>query len=199
MAVRAISYSFIIWALSGYVAKYGVVADALPFTAADVCALIGGGISWVQDLDQYPAIDEAACRALQGAALLQINGTQIIGTVEAVEAARNLAIVDIVNAADWLVIVVMLEVEVYLQLRQLLNDRMLLIIKLTKGLLYSILLVCAIYWGLLGDFLDFWDAFLWLVAFVFIEMNIFQWHEAIEEERAEEDPQEGGTTAHAIG
>jgi len=41
--------------------------------------------------------------------------------------------------------------------------------------LYSILFAAAAYWGLLGDFLDFWDAFMWLVAFVFIEMNIFQW------------------------
>jgi hypothetical protein len=23
--------------------------------------------------------------------------------------------------------------------------------------------------------LDFWDAFMWLVAFVFIEMNLFRW------------------------
>jgi hypothetical protein len=35
-----------------------------------------------------------------------------------------------------------------------------------------------------GDFLDFWDAFLWLVAFIFIEMNIFTWHSEVEEEKA---------------
>jgi hypothetical protein len=28
---------------------------------------------------------------------------------------------------------------------------------------------------------DFWDAFLWLVAFVFIEMNIFQWQREVRE------------------
>jgi hypothetical protein len=28
-----------------------------------------------------------------------------------------------------------------------------------------------------GDFIDFWDAFLWLVAFVFIELNIFNWNQ----------------------
>ena len=37
------------------------------------------------------------------------------------------------------------------------------------------------YWGFVGDFLDFWDAFLWLVAFVFIELNIFQWQVETEE------------------
>ena len=36
----------------------------------------------------------------------------------------------------------------------------------------------AAYRGVKGDFLDFWDAFLWLVAFIFIEMNVSQWHGA---------------------
>jgi hypothetical protein len=36
-------------------------------------------------------------------------------------------------------------------------------------------LLAAIYWGIKGDFVDFWDAFLWLVAFVFIELNVFEW------------------------
>ena len=44
-----------------------------------------------------------------------------------------------------------------------------------KVVLYSLLLVAAVYWGLKGDFVDFWDAFLWLVAFAFIELNIFEW------------------------
>ena len=47
-----------------------------------------------------------------------------------------------------------------------------------KFVLYSTLLLAAIYWGFKGGFLDFWDAFLWLVAFVFIEMNVFEWRAA---------------------
>ena len=44
-----------------------------------------------------------------------------------------------------------------------------------KFVLYSLLLLAAIYWGVKGDFVDFWDAFLWLVAFVFIDLNVFEW------------------------
>ena len=132
---------------------------------------------------------------MQGQVLFQISGTEIIGTADAIRAARNLTIIDIINAADWLVIVALLEVEVYLQVKGLLTDRLLLSTKLTKGVLYTILFACAVYWGFLGDFLDFWDAFLWLVAFVFIELNIFQWHEEISEELAEEQE----PIAHAIG
>jgi hypothetical protein len=35
--------------------------------------------------------------------------------------------------------------------------------------------VVAGYWGWAGDFLDFWDAFLWILAFVFIERSVFVW------------------------
>lgn len=205
MGVRLVSYSFIVWALYGYVMKYTLIADTLPFAIDHVCSLIGSGYTWIVDLDQYREIDQAACQALQGQALLQVGGTQIIGTVEAAHAARNLTIIDIINAADWLLIVVLLELEVNLQLRNLLSDRLLLASKLVKGILYSTLLFCAVYWGILGDFLDFWDAFLWLVAFVFIEMNIFQWHEELAEERGLEmqpEPQQRevslGDKSHAI-
>ena len=50
-----------------------------------------------------------------------------------------------------------------------------------KFILYALLLLAAIYWGVKGDFVDFWDAFLWLVAFVFIELNIFEWRQEANE------------------
>jgi hypothetical protein len=184
--LKAIAYGFILWAFWGYVAKWSYLAETAPFAVENVCSLIEQGFSWVDDLDQYPALDAASCAALQGQPLWQISGTQIIGTVDAVKAIQNLAIVDIINAADWLIIVVLLELEVFLQLRELLNRRRMFIATFTKAMLYAVLFFCAVYWGVLGDFLDFWDAFLWLVAFIFIEMNIFQWHEEIEEEKLEE-------------
>jgi hypothetical protein len=185
MGIRIVAYAFIVWAFFGYLTKYGVITDTIPFVVNELCDLVGTSYSWVADLDEYPAIDQAACQALQGQSLVQLNGTHIIGTEAAVEAARGLAIVDIINAADWLLIVMLLEIEVYMQLKDMLTKRGMFITKYTKGLLYVILFLCATYWGFLGDFLDFWDAFLWLVAFIIIEMNIFQWHEELEEEKAE--------------
>ena len=188
MAVLAVCYFFIVWAFWGYWVKYGVVSDLLPFRIADVCSLAGTEFTWVFSLDEYLPVDEAACGAMQGQSLFQIAGTHIIGTAEATRAAINLAIVDVVNAADWLVIVVLLELEVLLQLRDRLSERLIFNFKVLKGVLYAILFGAAAYWGVKGDFLDFWDAFLWLVAFIFIELNIFQWHEEVEEEKAHREP-----------
>ncbi len=175
--ISSVCYLFIVYAWYGYLTKFGTVSNILPFATEDVCGLIGAGFTYAQDLDQYPPLDATVCAALQGQALWQIADTQIIGTAESLAAIARLAIVDVVNSTDWLVIVALLQIEIMLQVRDRLGDRLVNMTKWVKGFLYSVLLACAIYWGVKGDFLDFWDAFLWLVAFAFIEMNVFQWHE----------------------
>ena len=39
--------------------------------------------------------------------------------------------------------------------------------------------------GFKGDFLDFWDAALWLFAFVFIELNVFEWQQEIRDQSSD--------------
>lgn len=181
--LSVIAYIFIVYAFYGYCAKYVVLAEREAFAINDVCRLIGTDFTYVKSLDDYLPIDQAACAAMQGKELMRMIGTSIIGTPQAFVEATRLAIVDIVNAADWLVIVALLEIEVYLQLRDRLNRRLMTAFKYVKGFLYTVLLICAVYWGLKSTFLDFWDAFLWLVAFVFIELNVFQWNQETEQEK----------------
>ena len=83
----------------------------------------------------------------------------------------------------WLVIVAILEVDVILQLKGKFTGNAFKFSQLLKLVLYSILFACAVYWGFNGEFIDFWDAFLWLLAFFFIEMNIFEWHKETEQEQ----------------
>ncbi|MBT8135502.1 MAG: hypothetical protein KJO54_00680, partial [Gammaproteobacteria bacterium] len=175
-ATRAVCYLFIIYSFYGYLVKYGLVTSAVPFAVDNVCSLIGTGYTYIDSLDNYFPLTPEVCQALQGEALLQLPGTRVIGSAAQLELAHALALTDVINAGDWLIIVALLEIEVLLQHRDLLTDGLLRISKGIKGVLYAILFGCAIYWGIDGEFLDFWDAFLWLVAFIFIEMNIFEWH-----------------------
>jgi hypothetical protein len=181
VSVRSISYLFILYAFYGYCLQYGIFTDIVPFQISDVCSLLGTDYSYVR-VDNYEALTREVCLAMQGQELVRMSGTQIISTVSAMDSAVYLSIVDIVNAGDWLVIIFLLEVEVYLQLKNKLTDKMISIAKYIKGFVYFILFACAVYWGFEGEFLDFWDAFLWLVAFIFIEMNLFQWHAEKEEQ-----------------
>ena len=175
MSVRSISYLFILYAFYGYCRQYGIFTDVVPFQIDDVCSLLGADYSYVR-VDNYEALTQEACLAMQGQELVRMTGTQIISSVSAMDSAVYLSIVDIINAGDWLVIVFLLEVEVYLQIKNKLTDKMISIAKYVKSFVYFVLFSCAVYWGFEGEFLDFWDAFLWLVAFIFIEMNLFQWH-----------------------
>ncbi len=183
MAVRAACYLFIVTAFFGYLAGWYQVTGLEPFTG-DPCSLVDAGARWMETLDEYPVLDAAACQALQGEPLVRMAGTDIIGTVAAAEAIGRLALVDVINSGDWLLVVLILEVEVLLQLWDRLGPRLVRMFTSIKAVLYTVLLGAAIYWGLEGDFLDFWDAFLWLVAFVFIELNIFQWQAEVAEEKA---------------
>jgi len=182
--LKAICYFLIVYAFYGYISKYFVVTDLLPFSIADVCSLVGTDWNFVSSLDDYPPVDAVACAAMQGQELLRMAGLEIVGTREAFDAVWGLAVIDIINAGTWLVIVILLEVEVWMQLREGLTDRLMKLGKYLKTFFYSILFIAAAYWGFEGSFLDFWDAFLWLVAFIFIELNIFQWHEELEEEQS---------------
>lgn len=177
----AICYVFITWAFYGYVVKYGVISNVVAFNIGDVCSLAGTEWNYIFDLDDYPPIDAASCAAMQRQELFRVSGLEIIATAQSLKAAVGLAFIEIINAGTWLIVVVLLQAEVWLQLKSVLTDRLMLIAKISKGLLYSVLFVCAAYWGINGTFLDFWDAFLWLVAFIFIELNIFNWHEELED------------------
>ena len=181
--LAGVCYFFIIYSFYGYVYKYGVVTDLVPFAIDDVCSLIGTNFTYVLSLDEYMPLDQMVCTAMNGLPVMQIVGTDIIAVEPALGDAIALAVVDVVNAGDWLIIVALLEVEVFMQLKDRLTDKMMFVAKYIKGFFYLVLLFCAIYWGVKGSFLDFWDAFLWLVAFVFIELNIFQWHSEAEDER----------------
>ncbi|HEX7718851.1 MAG TPA: hypothetical protein VF389_03520, partial [Woeseiaceae bacterium] len=104
----------------------------------------------------------------------------------------RLAWVDVINSGVWLMVVFLLEFDVRLQEHHKLAGSALRISNMCKYVLYSILLLAAVYWGVKGDFVDFWDAFLWLVAFVFIELNVFEWRrETLDESPAESQPVNG--------
>ncbi|HLU06674.1 MAG TPA: hypothetical protein VKZ91_08970, partial [Woeseiaceae bacterium] len=106
----------------------------------------------------------------------------------------RLAWVDVINAGVWLFVVLLLEIDVRLQQHDRFEGLALRLSNMSKYVLYSILLLAAIYWGVKGDFIDFWDAFLWLVAFVFIELNVFEWRQESLDQEAEATPAPAGTS-----
>ena len=87
-----------------------------------------------------------------------------MATIEDYERFKGLAWIDVLNAAAWLVIVAMLEFEIRTGLKARASRQSVNALNAVKGLLYLGLVGFAIYWGIDGKPIDFWDAFLWIVA-----------------------------------
>jgi hypothetical protein len=185
IGLRVFSYGFVGYALYGYFNKMLLTYNISPFVVDDLCSMMGQGYASIVSLDEYPLLDTDSCAVLADQALFKLNGQQVLGNTSDWVDIQWLAWLDVINAATWVTIVVILEMDLWLQLRGRLQGSLVSVSKIIKMVLYSILLVAAAYWGLLGDFLDFWDAFMWLVAFVFVEMNLLHWQSETSEIIAE--------------
>ena len=181
--LRAVCYAAIIYAFFGYMANLATLNETVPLMdVAGVCSLLPDSWSWAVTLDDYVAVTAANCDSLSaGGALYQFNEMRAVVDAAGLTEIRRLAWVDVINAGVWLLVVLVLEIDVRLQERDRLEGLALTASNSAKFVLYSTLLLAAIYWGIKGDFIDFWDAFLWLVAFVFIELNIFEWRQEEQE------------------
>ena len=183
--VRGICYVAIVYAFTGYYAELVTLYEVVPLVVGDVCSQLDQGYSLLLDLDEYAPLDAANCLSV-GAEAYRLSGFDIVAGGEILNSARWLAWVDVINSADWILVCVVLEVEVRLQLRGNLSDKIMGITRSVKFALYAILFIAAAYWGYAGDFLDFWDAALWLFAFIFIELNVFEWQHETRQQAAVE-------------
>lgn len=180
--ISLLSYSIIVYSFYAYIQKYlwSVSIHEINNTK-DICSYIGQ--SWLIELDHFVEITNENCNSITTSTQLYgIPEQNIITDLESLKLTKNLALTDVLNSAAWLLVVLVLEVDVWLQLKHKLKGGIFLVNKIIKFTAYTLLLLAAIYWGYTGQFLDFWDAFLWIVAFLFIEMNLFKWQEETEEE-----------------
>lgn len=171
--IRGLCYVVIVFAFLGYIGELGPLYDVLPFTG-EACALADQGWLVLTRLDEFVALDVQSCSVL-GSEVYQLQGTHVLAGANGLETAQRLAWVDVINACVWILVVLVLEIEVRLQLRGMLSGAVLQLSKYLKFVLYGVLFAAAVYWGVFGRFLDFWDASLWLFAFIFIELNVFEW------------------------
>ena len=190
-SLRAFCYVFIVYAFYGYLSKLLFLFGSAPIAGVDsLCTLVDGRWAYAVDLDEYVVLTLENCGTLSGAGtFLQLPGLEAVVDAAGLSEIVGLAWVDVINSGVWLLVVVVLEIDVRLQEHDKLEGLFLRISNAAKFILYAILFLAAVYWGIKGDFVDFWDAFLWLVAFVFIELNVFDWRqESLEERELAEEP-----------
>ena len=171
LIARVLCYGLILSAFAGYTEKLLEINSARAIGASEFCSDVNPDFKLRRGLDDFEVVGEEICRNDR---LLRQHDTQRwVATIEDYERFKGLAWIDVLNAAAWLVIVAMLEFEIRTGLKARATRRGVNALNAVKGLLYLGLVGFAIYWGIDGKPIDFWDAFLWIVAFVYIERNLF--------------------------
>jgi len=82
---------------------------------------------------------------------------------------------DMYNTITWLLVVILIEYDVYFPGKYYRLEW--IIRNILKKILYCILFIVAVLWLINGEFFNFYDAFLWIICFFFIELNILRFEE----------------------
>ncbi|WP_417450229.1 hypothetical protein [Kordiimonas sp.] len=181
-----ICYILILQALMGYINHMEIIFDFQPYTG-NACAAVGMVQSVALDLYEFPELSAENCGMFMQGATFYNEHLNAFTTAQLLPYLENLALTDVINAGTWVLIVIVLWIDIFLQLRRELTEKLYKWNGVVKALLYITLIACCSYWAWLGDLMGFWDALLWIVAFFFIEMNLFKWHEAVPADEDEEE------------
>ena len=172
--LRALCYVVIVYAFTGYLGKALGFGLYVPAGIPDACALVIKQFALLVELDEYQVLTTGNCARITGDLFVNEQARTLAEAGALVQATR-LAWVDVVNSGTWLLILALLELDVRPGVKGLFPGWFAATSLHAKYLLYAVIGVAAVYWGIFGTFLDFWDAFLWIAAFVFIERNVFEW------------------------
>jgi hypothetical protein len=175
--LRVMLYGIIVYSFYGYLSAYAGYVEYGAAEALMLCSQVDGLSVFMTTHDEYTLLTQENCASIASSSSLFAHSTQAIyADANTLAEAKGLGLIDVINSATWLLICFVLEIDVRLELKGLLEGKKALYSKISKFVLYAILLACAIYWGFNGEFIDFWDAFLWILAFAAIELNMFKWH-----------------------
>ena len=183
--VRMLCTAAIVMAFLGY---FGEWLTLLPseLLSGDACSRVTESWSVMIKLDDFMPLTAENCGQFGADTRIVLGLDQVMASPAGLLEGQRLALVDVINSAAWILVVILLEIEVRVLTRwggasMPLSQ----VATFAKAVLYATLVAAAIYWGLKGNFLDFWDAALWLFAFVFIELNVFEWQQELRDQTSE--------------
>ncbi|SDD56997.1 hypothetical protein [Kordiimonas lacus] len=176
--IAGVCYVLITQALLGYISHMNEVMNFIPYAEGTACAAVGSVSSLALDLYEFADLTAQNCGSIDSSSLFYHEGYNALTDGNNLYFLEELAVLDVVNASTWLLIVLVLWIDIFLQLRGELTEKLYKWNGALKAVLYLTLIACCVYWGWLGDLVGFLDSLWWILAFFFIEMNLFKWHES---------------------
>ncbi len=179
-------YVVLVYAAYGYAAGLGDAYNFAPIESETVCELTDGHFAYLNTQARPIELTKHNCAVIEQSEVFKSPTDNLIATHFNLLALQKLAWIDVINSNAWLLVVLLFQIEVSLQLAKKLTKRRLIATKAAKGIAYLALLGCAIYWTVYSAFIDSWDAWLWLLAFLLIDLNLLGLNES-QNQRASRD------------
>ena len=184
--LRVACYLFIAQGAYGYTVETLEYYDLHPVEGVtDICQLADQGESKQISVFEYEEITSENCASLSDESeFFTVANEVAILDWPILDHVRFQEWVNIVNAYVWLIVVWLIEVEVYMQNRDRFGSKTLNRVRVAKTLFYIVLIGVMLIWFFTGYYLYSWDAFLWIFGFWAIELNLAEWEMERKEELA---------------
>lgn len=157
--------------------------EYVPYPSEEVC-MQQDEPQYFMDKEQiYQLVTPENCAALAAGSVLRHPIDFSLIEADNRIAGKRLEFVNVFNTAAWLALVLTFQIRLLIQRVRPSWDTALKWSDRAKAFFYLVLFASAIYWFYGGTWVDAWDAFLWLFAFLTLEVT------APEEDEAEPEPQ----------
>ncbi len=181
--IRLLCYVFLGHTVYAYSGDVLALAQEMPLAGINnLCQLAGQEISYTFNL-VYTLVNQSNCSTLStGTVFYAVDSESLVTDAAGILISLQLAWVDLIEAVVWLFIVLLIEFMVRLQGRGISSGPLITMGNIAKPALYGILVLIAVYWGVLRHWLYVWDEFIWIAGFIAIEMNVVEWRDEMQEE-----------------
>jgi hypothetical protein len=171
-------YVVLVYAAYGYTVALWEFYQYEPIDSEIVCSLAEGKYGYMSMQARPIELTAENCGDFSGKQVFKSPADHLIASYSSLVANHKLAWVDVANASTWLLIVLIFQIEIMLRQADKLTKVVLTICTATKVSMYLVLAVNATYWTIYSAFIDYWDAWLWLMAFVLIDLNLLGWEDS---------------------
>jgi hypothetical protein len=186
-ATTLLFWAGIIYSFYGYVGGLDMLQGFHRYSGPDPCSLAGTGAQYAVTLDDYVALDAGNCTGLATAAYHNAD-LAMFASSHGLALIKQLKWLDIVNAGAWILLGVLIEAEIFMRVTRRATPKILRILHIAQFPFWIVLIAAVICWLILGEPVYAWDAFLWIVCFFFIELNMMAKHEHNARKKAGEIP-----------
>ena len=161
------------------VSVYYYEKDLPPPEISSLCEIAEQDVSFVYNL-RYTRITNENCGTLtQESEFYYLGEEWVVTTATGLTIERAMGWSDVADITIWILIILSIELIVGLQGRRITGGALFRNIYTLKIGLYTSLFLLAAFWAYMWHWLYIWDQFLWVGAFIAIEMNISKWRNSM--------------------